>query len=184
MGNKSDLKNIILYANSLYMGAEENKSLTRVYKEAKNLLSANDEIFISMNELDNPLYKMDLKLQIIDEIVEKINLSQTMSNLLKILAENKKVRKLQEILEAFILIYNKNNNIAEVNVLSTIELSEIQKQNLLKKLKKMLNKNILINYQIDEKILGGLIIKYDDIIIDASVQNKIKKLHSILKGNI
>lgn len=184
MGNKSDFKNIILYANSLYMGAEENKSLTRVYKEAKNLLSANDEIFISMNELDNPLYKMDLKLQIIDEIVEKINLSQTMSNLLKILAENKKVRKLQEILEAFILIYNKNNNIAEVNVLSTIELSEIQKQNLLKKLKKMLNKNILINYQIDEKILGGLIIKYDDIIIDASVQNKIKKLHSILKGNI
>ena len=77
----------------------------------------------------------------------------------------------EEQLESIKLIYNAVKDLTDTHILFVG--GEI-----------FAEKNIIINYQIDEKILGGLIIKYDDIIIDASVQNKIKKLHSILKGNI
>ena len=96
----------------------------------------------------------------------------------------KKTNELKQIIQQFINIYNIKHNIAEIDVSSVVELSKIQKQNLLEKLKKIFNKDMIINYYINPEILGGIIIKYDDIIIDASVQNKLKKLHGILKGNI
>ena len=184
MGNFSKLKSISLYANSLYESANKNKSLVTVYKDSKKLLQIHEGIFNSFKVLDNPLYKYSDKIQIIDDIAKKIKLSEEFINLLKILAENKKTNELKQIIQQFINIYNIKHNIAEIDVSSVVELSKIQKQNLLEKLKKIFNKDMIINYYINPEILGGIIIKYDDIIMDASVQNKLKKLHGILKGNI
>ena len=71
---------------------------------------------------------------------------------------------------------NDVNNIKLVDVTSAVELSEDQKQRVVEKLQAKLNKKIIANWLQDEDIIGGLIIKIDDNVINSSLKNRLEKL--------
>ena len=54
------------------------------------------------------------------------------------------------------------------------------KNNVKQKLENKFNKTILLNYLVDESIIGGLIIKTQDKIIDGSLKNKYERLKNSL----
>ena len=51
-----------------------------------------------------------------------------------------------------------------------------------KNLKKLLSKDVIVKYEIKPEILGGLVIQYEDNIIDDSLQNKISLIEKAMKG--
>ncbi|MBQ8168754.1 F0F1 ATP synthase subunit delta, partial [bacterium] len=63
------------------------------------------------------------------------------------------------------------------------ELDEVYKQRITEKLNTKLNKNIVADWQIDESIIGGLIVQIDDDVIDTSIKNKLENIQKI-KGNL
>lgn len=75
--------------------------------------------------------------------------------------------------ESLKLVHN-----AEVNVIvtSAVELNDIQKQTLKETLSKRFDRKINVSFSIDESIIGGLIIKSGDVVIDSSVRGQLKKL--------
>ena len=71
------------------------------------------------------------------------------------------------------------NNIKRVEIVSAVELSDEQKQKTIEKLHIRLNKEVKVNWALDTNIIGGLVIKIDDDIIDTSLKNKLDKLSKI-----
>jgi F-type H+-transporting ATPase subunit delta len=63
-----------------------------------------------------------------------------------------------------------------VTVISSQELTD----NLLKKLssimKDRLDKDVILDNQLDKEIIGGLLLRYDDKMIDVSIKNKVNQL--------
>ena len=64
----------------------------------------------------------------------------------------------------------------KVHVLSAIELDQIQKEKINKKLKEILKMNIIADYEIDNSIIGGFKVKFKDTVIDASIQHQLEIL--------
>ena len=71
---------------------------------------------------------------------------------------------------------DKINNIQRVEVVSAIELDDNSKQKIIDKLQHRLQKNVIAQWQTDEEIIGGLVVKINDDVIDSSLKNKLENL--------
>jgi len=68
--------------------------------------------------------------------------------------------------------------------LASIPFQRVSKKKIKNELEKITNKKINISFQVDKSIMGGIIIKIDDTVLDASVKRKLELLKEhMLKAN-
>ena len=68
------------------------------------------------------------------------------------------------------------------DVTSADELSDKQKNEIKDQLKSILGEKLSLNFNVDNKILGGLIVKIGSKMIDSSLASKINKLKVAIEG--
>lgn len=170
------------YAKALFDTSLEQNNLDIVEKNLHDL----SEILNASNELKqitiNPLLAKSDKLNCLAEIASRADYCSTTINFLKTLATNNRLFALPNIIEAFDNLKIEKSNKILVSVSTAKKLSEKQNEELIKNLEKSLNKEVLIDYRIDTKILGGLSIKLGTYMLDDSLKNKLKHLELAMKG--
>ena len=164
------------YADALAEIADDN---IISYDEIKNDLNTISVIIknspVLKSVLENITIATDVKNSIIDEVF-KNQINEKLVNFLKILTNKNKFDEFDEIKSDFESIYNDVNNIKLVEVTSAVELTQEQKNRVTEKLQAKLNKQIQANWLLNSDIIGGLIIKIDDNVINSSLKNKLEKL--------
>lgn len=182
MNRASKFKNAILYAEALYKGAQEARQTNELYAAVSDSGAALVQGIEEFKYLNSPLIKSAEKEELIDTLGHKLHLCSSLVNLLKLLADNRKMDELPLILQHFRSICNEKNNIAEVEVETVEPLTAEQNNRLKEKLSLLFNKNVMINYHIAPQIIGGLKIKYGTFLIDSSVQHKLNCMEQLMKG--
>ena len=64
--------------------------------------------------------------------------------------------------------------------ISSKKLSNVEIENISKDLSETLNKDITINYEIDESLIGGIKVQIGSLMIDSQIKNKLKHFESIM----
>lgn len=182
MKKVSDIKTAMMYAEAMYAGVPDSDGADALYRDASTLKDVTDNSAEDFLKLNNPLWKFEKKAEILETLAQKADLSAPMLNTLKILAQNNNLNILPQVLNQYILLYQKKHNIAEVEVSTVIPLSAEQEDLLKSKLAAIFNKEILIRYIINPQIIGGLVIKYGTNFIDNSVKHKLDALEQLMKG--
>ena len=100
-------------------------------------------------------------------------MDERIKNFLKILIEKDRFGELEQIIEAYSIKVDELTGVQRTDIISAVELNDSQKQQIIGKLKNKLNKNIIPNWIIDKNIIGGLVIKYDNNIIDSCIKTKL-----------
>ena len=77
-----------------------------------------------------------------------------------------------------VFLYKEESKLPVVAIF-TKELSEAQKEKLIKKLEKKYGKKIVLNLEIDESIIGGGIIKVGNDVINGSIKHQIEDMKRI-----
>lgn len=98
------------------------------------------------------------------------------SNLVKLLSTNDRLELLPEILELFQQHRAEFEKTIEVELRSAIELTEQQITDFNSRLEIKLGRKVNINCQIDPTVMGGIIIRAGDLVIDASIRGKLNDL--------
>lgn len=182
MKKVSDLKTAILYAQAMYNGALEDGQEDLLYNDARDFLDIIKEKKEDFIKLNNPLWKCEHKMNILQTISEKLKFSECMLNTLKLLAQNNKLNIVDLVLKQFILFYQEKHNIAEIEITTVMPLSIEQEKLLKQKLENIFHKQIMLHYIIDPQIIGGLMIKYGTNFIDNSIKHKLSALEQLMKG--
>lgn len=125
--------------------------------------------------LENPAISDETKFSIIDEVFTK-SVNEKIRDFLKILIEKKRFKELEGIVAAYQEELDKINNLQRVEVISAIELDDNSKEKIIDKLQNRLQKNVIAQWQTDEEIIGGLVVKINDDVIDSSLKNKLENL--------
>lgn len=162
----------ITYAKSLLEA--DNNALSGLNAVSNIINSSKDFVFV----MENPTISQETKFEIIDEVF-KNELDEKVLNFLKILVEKNRFKEFDQIYQAYTNEVDKINNLKRVEVISAVQLSKEQKQKTKERLQTRLQKNVEINWTLDKEIIGGLVIKIDDNIIDSSLKNKLDKLSKI-----
>ncbi|APD91597.1 F0F1 ATP synthase subunit delta [Alteromonas mediterranea] len=103
-------------------------------------------------------------------------------NLVKVLAENKRLAALPEIstlFDAFKADYDKE---IEVDVTSASTLTDAQQTELVASLEKRLARKVKLNCNVDPALIAGMVINAGDTVIDGSVKSKLNRLADALQA--
>ena len=103
-------------------------------------------------------------------------LNQAGKNFLMILSENKRLTLLPEIVEAFEELKAAQEHAVDVNVTSAFALTDAQQETLSLALKNKLQCDVRLTSEVDQALVGGVIIRAGDLVIDGSVRGKLAKL--------
>lgn len=164
------------YGNALFQLAFEDNRLVEINEEVSVIISAikdNNEI---LHIFSHPEISLEEKLKVIDKIFAN-RISEKIISLIKIMVTKGHSESLVQVLENYKKRFIKEKNIGIANVTSAIELNAIQKTAIEEKIKETGSYNkVIAKYFVDETIIGGLIIRLGDKIIDSSVKTKIKNL--------
>jgi F-type H+-transporting ATPase subunit delta len=99
-----------------------------------------------------------------------------LDNFVSVLAANNDLRLFDEIASEFHKLELAKKGIKEVEVTSAHPLNKENELQILHELNKLAKGNYEIKKKIDEQILGGVVIRLDDKMLDASVKNDLEQL--------
>lgn len=107
-------------------------------------------------------------------------LDQQGSNFISVLAENKRLSLLPQISEQFEVFKSQQQQLVDVSLTSAFEVDESQQQALATKLRETLKREVQMHTQVDKDLLGGVLIRAGDLVIDGSVRGKLAKLAEVM----
>ena len=103
-------------------------------------------------------------------------LSAQMRNFIAILAANKRLALLPEIYTQFANYKANREKTVDVEVVSAFELGDSLRDGLAASLGKKLERQVQVQTSTDSNLLGGVLIRAGDLVIDGSVRGKLDKL--------
>ncbi len=162
------------YAKAAFESALEAKALApwSSVLELLALIAENDQVVAI---LTNPNINAEQRLSVFISIVGD-DLNDNQSNFVKLLSENNRLAALPAILERFLALKAEYEKTIDVDLSSAVALSDDQKTLFAKKLEAKLGRKVSIQNTVDSTLLGGVIIKAEDLVIDGSVRGRIAKL--------
>ena len=165
------------YATAIYDIAESSGKIGEI-REALNILAENyneDEEFKVF--LLDPSIKYDEKVEYLHKSFDFI--SEDAFKIINYLVKKGRVSLAEKIRDSYLKIYYEKNNKILVNATFTKELSDNQREALMKKLEGKYKKKIVLNLSVDEELIGGGIIKIGNKVIDGSIKSQIENIKKI-----
>ena len=178
MGSKSTFSSSTSrsYAQALYELAKENSELNNVEDEMNNLKTLVNDNSIFRNMISNPTVKSEKKKQVMFEIANQYNLSQTLKKFLGFISIKNRLFFLDQIIESFLNIMSNNKGELKAKLLSSKQLSKKDIENIQSELSKDFKSPIKIDYKYDPNLIAGLIIQVGSVMVDPSIKTKLKRL--------
>jgi F-type H+-transporting ATPase subunit delta len=102
------------------------------------------------------------------------------SNFLKLLLENGRIAVLPEIAEHFEALKAKVENSVDATITSAAPLSDAQQNDIAAALKARLGREVRVETEIDENLIGGAVIRAGDVVIDGSLRARLEGLATAL----
>lgn len=169
------------YGYALYdLAAEEGLEIEieKEFAEVAKVFESNPD-FIKL--LSNPRISTSERIQVMDNVFGN-RIQPYLLYLLKIFTEKRDVSLIPLVFEEYKNKYYDEKNILLVKATSAIELNESQKQRIIGKLEKSMNKTIILENEVDKSCIGGIRLEYRGHMIDASIKNRFIKLQHDIKN--
>ncbi|MCX6785875.1 MAG: ATP synthase F1 subunit delta [Candidatus Komeilibacteria bacterium] len=109
-------------------------------------------------------------------------LKSSFNNFLALVWQHKDWKNLAKILTSFGHIYNQQEGITEAVAVSAQKLSPAIFHKLEHWLAEQTQKKVILKTEVDQSLLGGVVIKYDDLILDGSLKTQLANLKNQLNS--
>lgn len=170
----------VRYARALLKGALAEKQEDKLYKDMQILLQSYIEVPELRITIDNPMLPTDKKQAVLEAACGKDVTLLTKRFIALVLKEDRETA-LQFMAASYITLYRKHKNITRGKLITASAVS----QNTVDKMKQMVEDktqgSVEFNTKIDNELIGGFILEYDDYRMDACVKSKLRGILSELK---
>ena len=167
------------YGSALFMLAVENNQ-PRPYMEALDTIAdaflENPDYFTF---LQSPAVSKNERLASI-EAVFRDALPKNVLFFLMLLCEKGRLSFFFDIHASYRALLDASEHIANAKITSAVALTEDEKEKLQKKLVKLCRCDVISTYEIDETILGGVIIEVDGSVIDGSLRHRLSEIKGVM----
>lgn len=132
------------------------------------------------NFLATPAVGREQKQAVIEKLLARTGGGKLLRNFLFVLVDNRRAGLLPEINEAFIEQLHTRLGVAQAHVTSAKALSDAEKSALTAQLSKVTGKRVEAQYALDEKLIGGTVVRIGSTIYDGSVRQQLSRMQQKL----
>jgi F-type H+-transporting ATPase subunit delta len=167
------------YATALFEVAKGEKDLSRVEDElftVANRVKSNDALRDALTDQSLPV---ELRQGIVEDLLGG-RASATTTNLVSMIVGAGRAKDLPAIIEKFLekAAGSRSETLAEVA--SAVPLDEDQQRRLAEALSRRFKRTVSLKVTVDPSIMGGLIVRTGDTVIDGSVRSRLEQLKTQL----
>lgn len=167
------------YASAFFELAKEENIVKEMYEEFEFV---NDTI---KNEkdlkilLESPRLNAKEKKEIVENIFKgKIN--DRLLGLLKLVIEKRRIKSLDDIFNEFKALVDEDDNKIKATAVTVVKMKDNELNNLRSLLEEKLNKKVELENAIDKKLVGGVLLRIGDKVIDGSIKRRMELLREDL----
>lgn len=166
------------YAKALFLLAKKENLLQEISRESQSVIDFFSNQKMAMMLLKNPVVSKEKKINIFQKSFQG-QLSNLMQSFIKLVIDKGRYRDFLSILDQYIEIYKKEMNIISLELVTTKKINDSLKQKINNKLGAQ--ENVVFKETIDPKVLGGILIRLNDLQFDATVKNKLNNVRKTFK---
>lgn len=167
------------YALALYEVALEKGKVDEYLKdlsEIVDLAKSNDEL---IQIIRHPQVTTKRKKKIFINVF-KDKIDEELLSFLLILIEKDRILFLEEKLKEMEKIHLERTETILAEVKTVIALTQVQREQLISKLKNKYGKKIILKEEIDKSIIGGIVVRVGNDLIDDTIKTKLEEMKKIL----
>jgi len=170
------------YAEALSANISDASLLEKALENLKSF----DEAVKAEPQLDqffkHPSMALDKKNKVVEDICSRLGVDKKVSNLMTLLNDRDRMLYLGKIVEYFELEVDSRLNRMRVHVTSAHPLTTANTDRLKVALNKILGKTILIDTDVDESLIGGIMLRIGDQVADDTIRNRLEILKRTIEN--
>lgn len=169
------------YGDALFEAACETGRMDIISEELKSLqiiLKENEEL---QKMLENPKIMREDKESVI-ETVFRGRISDEIVELMKLMIAKGRYSKIESVFDYYVGLVKEEKKIGIAHVTTAIELSDGQKEQIVKRLLETTDyETFEMHYAVDASLIGGMVIRIKDRVMDSSIRTKLYELSKSLR---
>jgi F-type H+-transporting ATPase subunit delta len=171
------------YAKALFAVSQE-EGTSETYRKKLNALGR----FLgdypeAMDALTNLLYPMELREKVMTQLINELQADQFLANFLNLVLQKKRADILPEIATEFQDLVDAAQNVSRGKIVTATEISGDLQEKVQKTLENITGKKVILASEIDPAIIGGIVAKVGDLVMDGSIKTQLAGLNESIKGS-
>lgn len=163
------------YATALFEIAKEQDKTEEFAKQVKVVIDTIEQNDQYMELLLHPKVTQEEKIELINTVFNQ-KVADEIAGILTIIVQKGRQNVLLDILKEFLILVNEHLGILKATVTSAVELNEKQLRQIKVNIQKTTDKEVDLHAVVDQSIIGGMIIRVGDNVVDASIAGRIQEL--------
>ena len=146
--------------------------------EFDSFCSINTEFF---QVISNQIFSVEDRKKILEVALEKSAFSNVVKNFLRLLLDKNRIGIIHEVTDHYSRLTDVLSNISQADIITARPLKTEALERLKKTLKGLTSKDVRAEVKQDGSLIGGLIVKIGDLVLDGSVKAQLEGLRESLK---
>jgi F-type H+-transporting ATPase subunit delta len=131
----------------------------------------------------NPAVAMDSRRKVVDAIVQKLAVSTTVGNLIRLLADRDRLAVLPDVAREYQALVDRELGRARVTIRSAVALSDAQRGELERLALHLTGKSeVIASMQVDPDLIAGVVLDVGGTVYDGSVETQLARLAKSMAG--
>jgi F-type H+-transporting ATPase subunit delta len=163
-----------VYARSLFEVARESGKLDQVREQLAQFVDALNENRELAVFFFSPYFSISEKQDALARVL--VGAEEIFVNFLALLIEKHRMPVIFRIRQAFEQLWEEENRTLPVEITSAIELDDATTESLARQIAERADRKVKLATRVDPEILGGLVVRVGNSILDASIRNRLEQL--------
>ena len=169
------------YAKALILIGKEDGNAWKYRDELGSFVSVLDTEQEFENVISNPLYPEEDRLRSLEAVIDAMGVSDVVKSFLKLLFKKRRMGHIRGINEVYGKLVDELDGIVRADVISASALSDDVVEKIRAALSKMTGKKVVLSIDQDPSLIGGIITKVGDMILDGSIRTQLLSMKESLK---
>ena len=171
------------YAKALFSLGKEQKKTEEYNGKLKAIADLYGDEAVGVSDgVTNPLYPLAVREKIMTALAKSVQADAMLTSFLKLLIAKKRADILPDIAKAMQTMVNKDQNISHGTIISAAEFDEVLMAKVRAALEKLTGSKVMLETRVDLSIIGGMIAKVGDLVLDGSIRTQLNGLKESIKG--
>jgi F-type H+-transporting ATPase subunit delta len=178
------MKNLAIarrYAKALLLIGKEDGQTEQYRQELGGVAKLMIEQKMLADVVSNPLYNADERKRVFEGVLGKLELSKVMSAFLMLLFEKGRIPFLVSINDFFQKLADELKGVARASLVLATELSAETIEKIRAALSKRTGKEVILEVEQDSGLIGGIVTKIGDLVLDGSIKTQLLNMKESLK---
>jgi F-type H+-transporting ATPase subunit delta len=170
------------YAAALFDIADARRNLDEVAADLRQLRAMLSESSDFARLIRSPILSRAVQGRAVAALAETAGLSRLVRDFLAVVARNRRLFAVPAMIEAYLVQLAARRGEITAEVTAAQPLSEAQLAALGEQLRRSAGRRVAIDVRVDKRLIAGMIVKLGSRLVDASLESRLRRLQSAMKG--